>query len=81
MIVATPIKYPSKSILIGETDLDTSYRRIHANEQIASTCITIIENLSLLCIQLTFGTAPVLTEYTTFIKAEIELINNILTDN
>ena len=42
MIVDIRIKWPSKCIVIGKTDLDAAYRRVHANAQIAATCIVIV---------------------------------------
>ena len=54
---------PKKRILIGKTDLDASYRRIHANSTTASTCIAIVDKLSFLYLRLTFGTTPAPAEY------------------
>ena len=59
-------------------DLDTAYRRIHANATTASTCISIVEKPSFLCLRLPFGTTPAPAEYTTVSKAEIDLVNDLL---
>ena len=75
------IEWLSKSILIGKTDMDTEYRRIHANSHITSICIAIADNLALLCNRLNFGTAPTPAEYTTVIKVAIDLINDLLRKN
>ena len=37
MIAAMRIKWPSKFIMIGKTDLYAAYRRVHANAKITST--------------------------------------------
>ena len=68
MIAAMCIKWPSKCILIGETDLDAAYRHVHANAQIASICIAIVKILAFLCLCLPFGNTPALEEYTTISK-------------
>ena len=52
MLVAMQIRYPSKSILIRKTDLGAAYRYIHANAQIVSTYIAIMDKLALLCLHL-----------------------------
>ena len=78
MIAAMQIKWPSKSILIGKTDIDAAYRRIRANARIASTFISIVENLSLLCLHLPFGTTPEPVDYTTVSEAKNEPLNDLL---
>ena len=74
------IKWPSKCILIGETDLDAAYQRVHTNAQIASKCIVIVGKLAFLCLRLTFGIAPAPSEYTTISEAEIDFGYDILAD-
>ena len=59
MIAAMRIKWSSKRILIGKTYLDASHRRVHANEQIASTFITIVGKLAFLYLHIPFGITPV----------------------
>ena len=78
MISAMRSKWKTKQILIGETDLDAAYRRIHANAKIASTCITIVNELAFLCLTLPFGTAPAPAEYKTVSEASIDLGNDPL---
>ena len=68
-------------IIIGKTDLDAAYRRIHANAKTPSTCITIVEKLAFICLKLPFGTTHAPAEYTTISKAEIDLGNNTLRDD
>ena len=80
MISAMRSKWQKKRILIGETDLDVAYRRIHANSTNASTCIAIVDNISFLCLSLTFGTTPIPAEYTTVSEAAIDLGNDLLGD-
>ena len=70
----------NKRILIGKSDLDASYRRIHANAKTASTCIAIFDELDFLCLRLPFGTTPAPAEYTTVSEAAIDLGNDILQD-
>ena len=60
MISAMRSRWPTKRILIGKTDLDASYRRIHANLKTASTWIAIFDELAFLCLMLPFGTTPAL---------------------
>ena len=45
MISEMRSRWPTKRILIGKTDLDAAYRRIHAHANTASTCIAIVEEL------------------------------------
>ena len=80
MISEMQSKWPTKRILIVKIYLDASYRRIHANATIASTCITIVEELSLLCMRLPFVTTPAPAEYTTVSEVEIDLGNDLLQD-
>ena len=80
MISEIQSKWPTEIILIVKTDLDAAYLRIHANAKTASTCISIVDELAFLCLWLTFGTTPVLAEYTTVSEAAINLGNYILWD-
>ena len=73
-------RWPTKRILIGKTDLDAAYRRIHANAKTASTCISIVDELYFLCLGLPFGTTPAPAEFTTISEAAIDLGNDILQD-
>ena len=70
----------NKRILIGKSDLDAAYRRIHANTKTASTCIEIFDELDFICLRLPFGTTPAPAEYTTISEAAIDLGNNRLQD-
>ena len=54
IISAMRSRCPKKLILIRKTDLDSAYRRIHANATTASTCISIFDELSFLCLRLPF---------------------------
>ena len=58
MISTMRIRWPTKVILIGKTDLDAANLRIHANATTVSTCIAIVDELDFLCLGLTFGTTP-----------------------
>ena len=58
MIASMRIKWNSKPILIGETDLDTAYRRVNADAQIVAKCIAIIEKIAF------FMSAPALWYHT-----------------
>ena len=80
MIVAMRIKWPSKGILIVKIDLNAAYQRVHANPQIAATCIAIVVKLSFLCLCLLFVTTSTPAEYTTISEAEINLGNDLLAD-
>ena len=80
MISDMLIKWPSKHIMIGKTDLGATYRRFHANAQIAATYIAIVVKLAFLCICLPFGTTLTSAVYTTISEAEIDFENNLLTD-
>ena len=73
-------RWPTKRILIGKTDLDAAYRRIHAHANTASTCIAIVDEQAFLCLRLPFGTTPAPAEYTTISEAAIDLGNNLLQD-
>ena len=57
-IVAMCIKWTSIHILIGKTDLDDAYRRVHKNAQIAVTRIAIVGTLAFFFLSPTFGTTP-----------------------
>ena len=72
------IRWPTKQILIGKTDLDAAYHRINAHAKTASICIAIVNELAFLCLRLPFGTTPALAEYTNVSEAAIDLGNNLL---
>ena len=80
MISAMRSKWPTKGILIGKTDLDTSYLRIHETTTNVSACIPIVDELAFLCLRLNFGTTTAPAEYTTVSESEIDLGNYILWD-
>ena len=71
-------RWPTKRIIVGKTDLDAAYRRIHANAKTASTCIAIVDELAFLCLRLPFVTTPASAEYTTISEVAIDLGNDIL---
>ena len=73
-------KCPTKRILIGKIYLDAAYCRIHANATTTPTCIAIVDELSFLCLRLTFGATPAPAEYTTGSEATIDLGNDLLWD-
>ena len=73
MISAIQIKWPTKRILIGKTELDAAYHQIHANAKTVSTCIAIVDKLSFLCLWLPFGNTPTPADYTTIRKVAIDL--------
>ena len=66
--------------MIGKTNLDATYRRIHKNAQIATACIAIVVKLAFLCLSLPFGTTPTPEEYTTISEAAIELGNDLIAE-
>ena len=80
MISAMRSRCPTKRILIGKTDLEAAYRRIHANAKTASTCIAIVDEIDFLCLRLPLGTTPASAEYTTISEAVIYLDNDLLQD-
>ena len=80
MISAMQRRWPTKRILIGKTDLDTAYLRIHAHANTASTCIEIVDELDFLCLRSPFGTTPAPAEYTNISEAAIDLGNDLLQD-
>ena len=63
-----------------KTDLNASYQKIHANAQIVSTCIVVVERISFLCLRLKFGTKTTPEEYTTIRESAIYLGNNLFMD-
>ena len=80
MISAMRIRWPTKRIVIGKTDLDAAYHQIHAHANTVSTCIAIVDELAFLCLRLPFGTTPAPAEYTTTSEAAIDLGNDLLQD-
>ena len=66
-----------KRILIGKTDLDASYCRIHANATTTPTRIAIVDEIYFLCLRLPFGTTPAPSEYKNVSEAEIDLGNDL----
>ena len=80
MISAMRSRWQTKRIIIGKTDLDAAYRRIHANAKTASTCIAIVNEIYSICLRLPFGTTPAPAEYTTVSEAAIDLGNDLLQD-
>ena len=73
-------RWPAKRIIIGKTDLDAAYRRVHAHANTASTCIAIVHELAFLCLRLPFGTTPAPADCTTISEAAIDLGNDLLQD-
>ena len=69
-----------KRILIGKTDLDTAYRRIHAKSKTALTYIAVVDEIDFLCLRLPFGTPPAPAEYTTVSEEAIDLGTDLLQD-
>ena len=80
MISAMQSRWPTKRILIENTDLDAAYHQIHAHANTASTCIAIVDELDFLCFRLPFGTTPTPAEYTTISESAIDLGKNLLQD-
>ena len=80
MILSMRSKWPTKRILIGKTDLDAAYRRIHANATTVLKCIEIVDELEFLFLQLPFGNTPAPAECTTVSEAEIDPGNDLLWD-
>ena len=80
MIASMRIKWTSKRIMVGKTDIDAAYRRVHTNAQISATCISIVLKIAFLCLHLPFGITPSPEEYNNISKASIDLGNDILTE-
>ena len=80
MISAMRNKWPTKRILVGKTDLDEAYLRIHANAKIAQTFIACCSWNGRICLRLPIVTTPAPEEYTTVSEAEIDLGNDIIWD-
>ena len=59
-------------------NIDAAYRRVHKNEQIAVTYITIVGKTAFLFLGLTFSNTHSQEKYTTISKAAIDLGINIL---
>ena len=67
-----------KMIFIRKTDLNAAYRRIHINDTTVPTCISIVDELAFICLQLPFGATPAPEEYMTAKEAAIDLGKNLL---
>ena len=80
MISAMQSRWPPKRILIGKTDLDAAYRRIHANATTTLICISIVDELDFLCLRSPFGTTYAPAEYVTVSEVAIDLGNNLIRD-
>ena len=80
MISEMQSRWPTKQTLIRKIDLDASYLWIHAKATTASTCIAIVDELSFLCLRLTFVATPAPEEYTNVSEAATYLGNNLLKD-
>ena len=80
MISAMQSRWPKKRIIIGKTDLDVAYRRIHANTTTTYTCTAIVDDLAFLCLKLPFVITPIPAEYMTVSEAKIDLGNDLLRD-
>ena len=78
MIYAMQSRWTTKIILIGKTDLDAAYRRIHTFANTTSTCIALVDELAFLCLMLRFGITTAQAEYTTISEAAIDLGNYLL---
>ena len=53
---------------------------VHANAQIAATCISIVGKLAFLCLCLPFGATTAPAEYITISEAAIDLGDDLLAD-
>ena len=80
MISAMRSRWPTKRILIRNTDMVAAYLRIHANVTTPSTCIETVNELAFIFLKLPFGATPVPAEYTTVSEAAIDLGNDLLRD-
>jgi hypothetical protein len=56
-ILAIRRKYPNESILISKFDIKQAFRRIHYHGSSATKCITVLNNLAIMQLRMTFGGA------------------------
>ena len=64
--------------IIRNTDVDTSRQRIHTKSRVSGTFISILKDMYQLFICLLFVATPVPFQYTTKIKAEMDLVNDLI---
>ena len=65
-------RHPLIVILLGKTDMDSAYRRLHVNWSSAVTCITILDELAYLLNRLPFGSESA--------PAKFSVISDTITD-
>ena len=77
-IAAARRQFPNVRILIGKFDWRTAYRRAHLAGSSATECITILDNIALVALRLTFGGTPCPSLWCTISELCTDLANDIL---
>ena len=77
-IAAARRQFPNIRILIGKFDWRTAYRRAHLAGSSAAECITILGDIALVALRLTFGGAPCPSLWCTISELCTDLANDIL---
>ena len=77
-IAAARSQFPNVRILIGKVDWRTAYRRAHLAGSSAAECITILGDIALVALRLTFGGTPCPSLWCTISELCTDLANDIL---
>jgi hypothetical protein len=71
-------RYPDDRILISKFDIKQAFRRIHYHGDSATKCITVLNNLAILQLRMTFGGANCPAQWCTISEVITDLANEIL---
>ena len=77
-IHALRLQFPSTRILLGKTDLEKAYRRMHVHAHIAAACIAIIGPFAHVMCRLPFGATAAPQEWCVGFEIYIDLVNELL---
>ena len=77
-ITAARRQFPNVKILIGKVDWRTAYRRVHLAGSSAAKCITILDDIALVALRLTFGGTPCPSLWCIISELCTDLANDLL---
>ena len=77
-ITAARRQFPNVKILIGKVDWRTAYRRVHLAGSSAAECITILDDIALVALRLTFGGTPCPSLWCIISELCTDLANDLL---
>ena len=78
-IAAARLQFPQVRILVGKFDWRTAYRRAHLAGHSAAECITVLGDIALVALRLTFGGSPCPSLWCTISEICTDLANDLMT--